>query len=39
MSRGDLPFVKDGKRRLIPKRGLKEYLAKRVERGTQTKTD
>ncbi len=33
MSRGELAFVKDGKRRLIPKRGLRDYLAQRLEGG------
>ena len=32
MNRGELPFIKDGKRRLIPKRGLMDYLARRMER-------
>ena len=35
MSKGDLPFVKVGERRLIPKRGLKAYLAGRLEGGTR----
>ncbi len=33
MARGELLYVKDGKRRLIPKRGLRDYLAKRLESG------
>ena len=35
MSKGDLPFVKVGERRLIPKRGLKAYLASRLEDGAR----
>ena len=35
MARGDLQYVKDGKRRLIPKRGLQDYLASRLEGGQQ----
>ena len=31
MAQGDLPFVRVGERRLIPKRGLKTYLASRLE--------
>ena len=30
MSRGHLRFLKDGKRRLIPRRALREYLAQRL---------
>ena len=31
MARGDLPFVQHGSRRLIPKRGLRDYLANLLE--------
>lgn len=31
MARGELPFVKVGKRRLIPKSALRNFLAVRVE--------
>ena len=31
MASGELPFVRYGGRRLIPKRGLQEYLARYVE--------
>ena len=34
MAQGELPFVKVGERRLIPKRGLRNYLASRLEEGT-----
>jgi hypothetical protein len=33
MALGNLQYVKDGKRRLIPKRGLRDYLADRLEGG------
>jgi excisionase family DNA binding protein len=32
MANGDLPFVRVGERRLIPKRGLKDFLASRLDR-------
>lgn len=33
MASGELPFVQYGTRRLIPKRGLRDYLAERLEGG------
>ncbi len=33
MAAGRLAYVKDGKRRLVPKRGLRDYLARRLEGG------
>jgi excisionase family DNA binding protein len=30
MDRGEIPFVKSGRRRLVPKRALVEYLAKHM---------
>lgn len=34
MASGTLPFVQHGSRRLIPKRGLRDYLAERLDDGT-----
>ena len=34
MARGDLLYIKDGKRRLVPKRGLHDYLVSRLKGGS-----
>ena len=33
MSQGELAYIKDGRRRLIPKIGLRDYLARRLVGG------
>ena len=35
MSRGELSYIKHGKRRLIPRRALRNYLVDRLEGGTR----